>query len=178
MATPAGSDKKQDHVPSSNIERLDESHQVKSAVITLAKAYRRPVRTNTWRRSLNKGRALSPKLASLRRMALRARTAHSRATACNFKSLEATFNSYFLNFWKVRSICHILGFFPRDVINMGIFLDRFFRLPLLTYGLCDGTCVSQALPLQQHPCRPGRIGTRVFQAGLAGKGAKLGLLDR
>ena len=88
-------------------------------MITSAKAYRRPVRTNTRRRSFDKGRALSPKLASLRRMASSARTAYLQATACNFKILEATFNSYFLNFRKVRLICHLLGLFPREVIKYG-----------------------------------------------------------
>ena len=93
--------------------------QVKPAVITSTKAHRRPVRTNTRRRSFDKDRALSLKLASLRRMASRARTAYLQATACNFKILEATFNSYFLNFYKVQSTCHLLGLFPRDVIKYG-----------------------------------------------------------
>ena len=52
-------------------------------------------------------------------MALRARTTHLRATACNFKILEATFNSYFFNFRKARLICHLLGLFPREVIKHG-----------------------------------------------------------
>ena len=91
--------------------------RVKPAVITSPKACRRPDRSNAQWRSSDKGRALSPKLVSLRRMASRARTAHLQATAYNFKILEATFNSYFLNFRKVRLICHLLGLFPREVIK-------------------------------------------------------------
>ena len=89
--------------------------RVKLAVVTSARA--RPDHDRTKKQPLSKSRALPPRLAFLRRLAFRAPTARSRATACNFKTLEATFNSYFLNFRKVQLICHLLGLFPREVIK-------------------------------------------------------------
>ena len=92
---------------------------VKLAVITATRAHSGPARARIRKQPLSKGSALTPRLASLRRLALRARTAHSRATAHNFKILEATFSSYFLHFRKVQLICHLLGLFPREVIKFG-----------------------------------------------------------
>jgi len=91
----------------------------RSAVLTATRTHRRPTHIRSQKRPSSKGRALPPRLAVLRKLAFRACTAYSRATACDFKTLEATFHSYFLNFRKARLICHLLGLFPREVIKWG-----------------------------------------------------------
>ena len=93
--------------------------RARSAAIAATRACGRPTHTTTLRRSLNKGRALPPRLATLLRLAFRKRIAHSQAIACNFRTLNATFNSYFVKIRKVQSICHLLGLFPREVIKWG-----------------------------------------------------------
>ena len=93
--------------------------QARSATIAATRADGRSTHTTTQRRSFNKGRALPSRLATLKRLAIRARIAHSQTIACNFRTLDATFNSYFVKIRKVQSMCRLLGLFPREVIKWG-----------------------------------------------------------
>ena len=67
--------------------------------------------------AIQQGRVLSPRLAALRRLAIRARMAHSQAMTCDYKTLDAAFHGYFVKFKKVKLIFHLLGLFPRKVIK-------------------------------------------------------------